>query len=326
MARNFLTAIIATALSATQTGSTGRFVGQTTGKPSSTTGYQVGDYAVDSARANTWHFDGTAWNAQQPIGSSREHSGISLPKGWFWEDGTAYSRTTYADLFSALSLTSTATTNATTTVTAIPTGVWNQLQTGWYASGTNISGGTTTITLGSSGTVTLSAAATGSATGGAIVFSPYPLGDGSTTFNVPDTRSAVIVGSGQGSGLTQRVLGATGGEETHALTTAEGPAHTHTDSGHGHGSTGTDSANHNHSITFAHNNVVYYPGSTETASGGSSWPVTGIGGAGDATIGNQSANHSHTVGTGNASLSTTAAATGHNNMQPFAVKGRIIKF
>ncbi len=53
-------------------------------------------------------------------------------------------------------------------------------------------------------------------------------GDGSTTFNLPDLRSRSPVGAGQGSGLTNRVLGTTGGAETHVLATAEIPAHTHT--------------------------------------------------------------------------------------------------
>jgi microcystin-dependent protein len=55
----------------------------------------------------------------------------------------------------------------------------------------------------------------------------YGSGDGSTTFNLPDLRGRVVVGKGQGSGLTNRVLAATGGEESHILTVAELPSHTH---------------------------------------------------------------------------------------------------
>jgi len=51
----------------------------------------------------------------------------------------------------------------------------------------------------------------------------YGVGDGSTTFNVPDSRGRVHVGAGQGAGLTNRVIGATGGEETHTLLQAELP-------------------------------------------------------------------------------------------------------
>lgn len=49
----------------------------------------------------------------------------------------------------------------------------------------------------------------------------------STHFRVPDLRSRSIVGVGQGSGLSNRALDASGGAETHALTTAELAQHTH---------------------------------------------------------------------------------------------------
>jgi microcystin-dependent protein len=55
----------------------------------------------------------------------------------------------------------------------------------------------------------------------------FGVGDGSTTFNVPDLRSRFPLGAGVGPGLTPRSLAATGGEETHVLTIAEMPAHTH---------------------------------------------------------------------------------------------------
>lgn len=51
--------------------------------------------------------------------------------------------------------------------------------------------------------------------------------DGDGTFRVPDMRGRVAVGVGQGSGLTDRVLAATGGEETHVLSVAEMPSHSH---------------------------------------------------------------------------------------------------
>jgi microcystin-dependent protein len=56
----------------------------------------------------------------------------------------------------------------------------------------------------------------------------YGVGDGATTFNLPDMRGKVSVAAGQGVGLTNRVLAAVGGEENHTLTVNEIPAHTHT--------------------------------------------------------------------------------------------------
>lgn len=62
----------------------------------------------------------------------------------------------------------------------------------------------------------------------AIIGTAFGAGDGSTTFALPDLRSRVPVGAGQGTSLTNRVLAAVGGEENHALTIAELAAHTHT--------------------------------------------------------------------------------------------------
>ena len=52
--------------------------------------------------------------------------------------------------------------------------------------------------------------------------------DDSSTFKIPDARGRVTGTVGQGSGLTNRTLGAIVGEETHTLTISEMPSHTHT--------------------------------------------------------------------------------------------------
>lgn len=46
----------------------------------------------------------------------------------------------------------------------------------------------------------------------------YGIGDGTTTFNVPDARGRSPLGAGTGSGLTVRTLGDKAGTETHTLT------------------------------------------------------------------------------------------------------------
>lgn len=55
-------------------------------------------------------------------------------------------------------------------------------------------------------------------------------------FITPDLRGRVIVASGNGPGLSPYAVGATGGEEKHALSQIEGPSHSHelTDPGHSH--------------------------------------------------------------------------------------------
>lgn len=76
----------------------------------------------------------------------------------------------------------------------------------------------------------------------------YGSGDGSTTFNLPDLRGRVVAGKDDMGGtsasrLTSPVagstLGATGGAQSHTLTTPEIPSHTHTLNKSG-GSSGSD--------------------------------------------------------------------------------------
>lgn len=52
-------------------------------------------------------------------------------------------------------------------------------------------------------------------------------GDGVTNFNLPDLRSRVAVGTGQGQGLENITLGQKGGSETTVMTINQMPAHNH---------------------------------------------------------------------------------------------------
>lgn len=77
-----------------------------------------------------------------------------------------------------------------------------------------------------------------------IIGTTWGIGDGTTTFNIPDLQDKFAIGAGV------TVLGTSGGNSTVTLTTTELPAHTHsiTDPGHNHttfaasstGTTGTD--------------------------------------------------------------------------------------
>lgn len=64
-----------------------------------------------------------------------------------------------------------------------------------------------------------------------IIGTTYGVGDGSTTFNLPDLRGRVPLGKGTGTGAGGEVynfeLSAKGGEYSHILTVGEMPSHTH---------------------------------------------------------------------------------------------------
>jgi microcystin-dependent protein len=151
-----------------------------------------------------------------PAGVMAPYAGSSAPTGWLLCYGQAISRTTYADLFTAIS-------------------------------------------------------------------TAYGVGDGSTTFNLPDLRGRTAVGKDDmggaaasrmtsgGSGVDGATLGAAGGTQTHTLVTGEMPAHNHSGDGAG-------------------NNLVIYNrgsgGNYAGNAGGSAWdqmdttPVTNTGGGG----------------------------------------------
>jgi microcystin-dependent protein len=122
-----------------------------------------------------------------------------------------------------------------------------------------------------------------------------------THFNVPDLRGRVPVGAGGGAGLTNRVIGAKGGEENHILSLAEVAAHVHPDPGHTH-----SPVNPGNGTGFAVNNS---PSTIGLVAGGGS-PAT------------YSAFAITTVGAG---LQAAGSGGGHNNMQPYAVATKIIK-
>ncbi len=81
-----------------------------------------------------------------------------------------------------------------------------------------------------------------------------------SSFNVPDIRGRFTVGAGHGIGLTNRVLGTAGGEESHVLAIGELAAHTHgiTDPGHTHV---VNDPQHSHTVNDpGHGHSIVDPG------------------------------------------------------------------
>lgn len=137
----------------------------------------------------------------------------------------------------------------------------------------------------------------------------FGAGDGSTTFTLPDLRGRTPIGSGQGTGLTDRTLGAAGGAETHQLSTAEMPSHTHTQNAHGH----THNAN---AGLGGYGLIRVSPGNSNTISVTDTTPgepdivTTPIA----LSINSTTATNQNTGGDGS-----------HNNMQPWIAVNYIIK-
>jgi microcystin-dependent protein len=144
----------------------------------------------------------------------------------------------------------------------------------------------------------------------------FGVGDGSTTFNVPNLANKFPLGLAPGvsPGST---IGQTGGEQNHILATAELPTHTHTASQPAH--THTD-AGHNHASFNAGSNAAFMElnGTLNTAAGANQYGVT---------------HQSFVTQTGYASLGTATPAItvnnagggeSHNNMPPYITINFII--
>jgi len=130
----------------------------------------------------------------------------------------------------------------------------------------------------------------------------WGVGDGSTTFNLPESRGHTLGGSGTGPGLTARSVGDMVGAEDHTIAEGEMPSHNHgiNDSGHTH--TINDSG-HTHTVNdTGHTHTVNDTGHTHsqnTLGGGAN--ANTAAGLGDVRTGST------------ASSSTTSATTGITN-------------
>ena len=151
-----------------------------------------------------------------------------------------------------------------------------------------------------------------------VIGTTYGIGDGSTTFNLPDARGRAIVGVGQGSGLTNRPLAASGGEESHVLSVAELAAHNHTNS--------ASSTQGNH--THADSGHAHATGITSASNGQSGAGITYMWPSGSMATTTVAANiQAASAGaiTTTVTVNNNGSSAGHNTMAPFIALNKIIK-
>lgn len=249
-------------------------------------------------------------------GTLTEYAGVSLPPGYLWANGAPVSRSAYARLFASLCVSiSGVATSGSPSITSVSQDL-TQLPTsliGAPVSGSGIPSGATVTAVGTS-SITISAAATASSSSVSVVIAPHGIGDGSTTFNVPDRRGRTGVGhdlmgttaagriTTAGSGVNGALLGASGGAETNTLTTAQLPSNTH--------------ANTLSDGTHAHGGNYQVGATTEGSSG--------TGGAGIFYV---AQNENIPAAASNISINNAAIGSNsaHNNAQPSIVMNYIIK-
>lgn len=150
----------------------------------------------------------------------------------------------------------------------------------------------------------------------AVLGTTYGVGDGSTTFNIPNMNGRTPIGAGTYtdpvSGSVTRTLGASSGAAAHQLVDAENGAHTHVQNAHAHGITDPG---------HAHNIVAL-----ASPSGGLD-VVARIDASASASLGGYvaSATTGISINNGTATNQNSGSGTAHNNMQPYVVSNFIIK-
>ena len=188
-------------------------------------------------------FDGTQYQIQAtdplsltPACALIDYTGFSVPSGYLTANGAAVSRTTYANLKNCIARQGIlATTSSGSKSVVVPDSTLFQI--GWSVSGNNVtcSDPITAIPDSTHITVTTNASGTGATT---LEIGPYPHGDCTTTFNVPNlqARATVMVDTAGGSMSSvacpnPATVGSKCGSLTQTILTANLPPYTPSGSG-----------------------------------------------------------------------------------------------
>lgn len=137
-----------------------------------------------------------------PVGTIAAFSGFAIPTNWQLAYGQALSRTTFAQLLTALTISTTTAGCTQTSTTVSGFALTAQIPVGAAIESTCLPTSTTVASIVNSTTITVSQAATATGTFTATVF-PWGEGDGVSTFNVPDLRGRVFAGADCMGGATQ---------------------------------------------------------------------------------------------------------------------------
>lgn len=180
-----------------------------------------------------------------PVGTMLPYAGIALPTNYLWAAGQAVSRTTYSELFNAITVAQAVTTIAGVTTLAGFSDT-SQFKIGASVEGPCLPVNVTIASITNSTSIVVSAIATSSGVCTVRVF-PFSNGDGSTTFFVPDMRGRVPAGRDNLNSIAASVLtgtycptggttvglglGSGCGNQSHTMSVAEMVSHLHTFTG-----------------------------------------------------------------------------------------------
>lgn len=176
------------------------------------------------------------------VGTIIPWANTTLPSKYLYTAGQAIDRTTYSDLFTAITYSTNILCTSGIATISVSTTISDSVPIGAPLEATCFAPGATVIAK-SSGQLTMSSNATATSSVTAVIF-PWGNGDGSTTFNVPDLRGRVLAGrnnmSGSagtaltstyyttpaGSAVNPNAINAVAGSESRTLVTANLPPYT----------------------------------------------------------------------------------------------------